>query len=211
MLTLLRQATVSFILVAVTLPVFGGKPKGAPLTKLPTDSIELKNLRIPKPKQPCPNWAWAAVVQMMLDRQNVTTDQEDWIVKAYGGEVCIETAPVLDDIRRIVTENRVQPDGSKVHLEGVVTKDISDIGYLVGTLREQKPLLILFGGRVLVLKSMDYDEYIYPNNQRMFVILKMTMADPLGGEPVIFDAATDDATQIQGAFEVRVGPIQPFQ
>jgi hypothetical protein len=148
---------------------------------------------------------------MMLARQGVDIKQVDWIMKANGGEVCIESTPVLDDVKRVVTGNYVQPDGSKIHISGIVTKGANDVGYLIGSLREERPLLILLGGRVLVLQSLLYDEYIYPNNQRMFEVVKMTLLDPLGGDPVIFDKAADDPGLVQGIFEVRVGPIEPFQ
>ena len=190
---------------------FAGKKHGLSLTKLPTATAEIKSLSIPTAKQKCPNWAWAVTVEMMLARQGVDIKQTDWIMKANGGELCIESTPVLEDVKRVVTGNYVQPDGSKIHISGIVTKGATDVGYLVGSLREERPLLILYGGRVLVLQSMIYDEYIYPNNQRMFDVVKMTLVDPLGGAPVVYEKTNDDPMLVEGIFEVRVGPIEPFQ
>ena len=206
-----RRICIFALLLACAAPAFAGKKAGAAITKLPTKTVEIKALLIPMPKQHCPNWAWAAVVEMMLARQDVTIKQTDWILRANAGELCIETTPDLDEIKRVVTRNYVQPDGSKIHIKGIVTPDATDVGYLVTSVRDQKPLMMLIGGRVLVLQSVDYDEYIYPNNQRMFEIVKMTLIDPFGGKPVIFDKTTDDTSQIGGVFEVRVGPIEPFQ
>lgn len=206
-----RFAILGLLILAAVPAAFAGKKQGLSLTKLPTATVEIKSLKLPHPKQKCPNWAWAVTVEMMLARQGVDIKQSDWILKANGGEVCIESTPVLDDIKHVVDGNYVQPDGSKIHISGLVTKSATDVGYLIGSLREGRPLLILYDGRVLVLQSLLYDEYIYPNNQRMFEVVKMTLLDPLGNDPVIFDKATDDADRVEGIFEVRVGPIEPFQ
>jgi hypothetical protein len=206
-----RGASILVVLLGCSSLALAGKKQGVSLTKRPTASVEIKALKLPQPKQKCPNWAWAATVEMMLARQGVDIKQSDWIVKANGGELCIETTPVLDDIKRVVTGNYVQPDGTKIHLSAIITKDATDVGYLVGSLRDGRPLLILYGGRVLVLQSLLYDEYIYPNNQRMFEAVRLTLLDPLGSDPVIFDKARDDPALVQGIFEVRVGPIEPFQ
>jgi hypothetical protein len=208
---MLRRFAIVAAVLACSLTMQAGKKQGLSLAKLPTATVEIKSLAIPVAKQKCPNWAWAAAVEMMLARQGVDIKQTDWILKANGGELCIETTPVLEDIKRAVQGNYVQPDGSKIHIAGIVTKGAPDVGYLVGSLRDERPLLILYGGRVLVLQSVLYDEYIYPNNQRMFEVVKLTLLDPLGGPPVIFDKATDDPALVEGIFEVRVGPIEPFQ
>lgn len=208
---MLRRPCIVALLLVGMLPAAAEKKTGVAITKLPTKTEEIKALLIPVPKQHCPNWAWAAVVEMMLARQDVTIKQTDWILRANAGELCIETTPDLQQIKRVVTMNYVQPDGSKVHLKGIVTPDASDVGYLVTSVRDQRPLMMLIGGRVLVLQSLDYDEYIYPNNQRMFEIVKMSLLDPFGGKPVVFEKTKDDTSQIGGIFEVRVGPIEPFQ
>ena len=206
-----RFLSILAVMLALTLAGYAGKKPGLSLTKLPTASAEIKSLALQLAKQKCPNWAWAATVEMMLARQDVDIKQTDWILKADGGELCIETKPSLEAIKRVVEGNYVQPDGSKIHITGIVTKEVTDVGYLVGSLREGRPLLILYSGRVLVLKAIVYDEYIYPNNQRMFEVVKMTLLDPFGGDPVIFDKSIDDPNRVEGAFEVRVGPVLPFQ
>ena len=73
----------------------------------------------------------------MLARQDVTIKQTDWILRANAGELCIETTPDLDQIKRVVTMNHVQPDGSKIHIKGIVTPDVTDVGYLVTSVRDQ--------------------------------------------------------------------------
>jgi hypothetical protein len=208
---MLRRVWILAVILASAATTLAGNKSGVAITKLPTKTVDIKALLVPVPKQHCPNWAWAAVVEMMLARQDVTIKQTEWILRANAGELCIETTPDLDQIKRVVTMNHVQPDGSKIHIKGIVNPDATDVGYLVTSVRDQRPLMMLIAGRVLVLQSLDYDEYIYPNNQRMFEIVKMTLLDPFGGKPVVFDKATDDTSQIGGVFEVRVGPIEPFQ
>jgi hypothetical protein len=58
----------------------------------------------------------------------------------------------------------------------------------------------------VLLQSIDYDEYIYPNNQRMFEALKLTLVDPLSDKPIVFEKGTDDLSDLGGVVEVRVGP-----
>jgi hypothetical protein len=148
----------------------------------------------------------------MLARQNVDLKQTYWILKANAGELCIETPVSLNALKRTVDGDYVLLDGRQVHLEGVVTPGAPrDVGYLVGSLREGRPLMMLWQGRPMVLQSMDFDEYIYPNNQRMFEAVRLKLVDPLGDAPVVFEKLNHSMSDLGGVFEVRVGPIEHFR
>src|SRR5215813_11996567 len=195
------------ITVATSLLYAGDKPKGASLVKLPTATAEVKGLEVPRPKQACPNWAWAALLELMLAERDFDLKQTYWVLKAFPGELCVESPVNLDYIRDTVKGDYVLMDGRHVHLSGVVTKGApTDVGYLIANLREGHPLMLLWRGRPVLLQSIDYDEYVYPNDQRMFEALKLTMIDPLDDKPVVFEKGTDAMSDLGGVFEVRVGP-----
>jgi hypothetical protein len=191
--------------------VFAGKKPNATLVKLPPQTVELKDFKAIRAKQPCPNWAWAAIVEMMLAHQDVPDmTQTDWILKANAGEVCIETPVDLESVKRVIDGDYVLLANRKVHIETVVTPGApSDVGYLIQNVQAGNPLLLLWHGRPMAVQAIEYDEYIYPNNQRMYEVLKLTMVDPVTGKTELFDKAKDSPSEIGGALEVRVSPL-PF-
>ncbi len=201
------------LLLLVPVALYGGKPKPHPtLVKLPAAVAEIKGLELPNLKQHCTNWAWAAAIELMLARQDVHLTQDYWVLKANGGEVCVQSLPALDDLKRLVDGNYVLLDGRNIHLEGVVTPGPpQDVGYLIRLMREGRPLLVVYREQVMVLQSVEFDEYIYPNDQRMYEVEKLVMLDPLGDKPVTFDKAKDNPAEIMGVFEVRSGPIEHFK
>lgn len=208
----MHRAVFIFVLLAA-LPCFAGKKPLPTLVKLDPQSVELAALHIPAPKQPCPNWAWAATVQRMLELQGVIDfKQDDLVLKAYAGEVCIETTPDFAALKQKIDGDYTLLDSRKVHIEAVVTPGSPrDVGHLIERLRKGRVLLMLVAGKPLVLQALEYDEYIYPNDQRMFEARKLTFFDPLSGKPVVFEKLKDDAGTIDGIFEVRVGPIEHFR
>ena len=190
----------------------GKKPRPT-LVKQPPKTAEIADLKIPTPKQACPNWAWATAVELMLEKQNVVDyKQTYWILKSAAGELCIETPIDLDQLKHWVDGDYKLMDGSDVHFEGtVVSGPPQDVGYLIRLLQEGRPALVLWRGRPLILQSVEYDEYIYPNNQRMYEARKLTMLDPLAKDPIVFDKTKDDPADLGGVFEVRVGPIEHWR
>ena len=70
------------ILLLAALPLYSDKkPKGAPLVRLPDQSVELTAFWLPIPVQKCTNWAWAVAVEAMLKSQQVAIKQNDWVQK----------------------------------------------------------------------------------------------------------------------------------
>jgi hypothetical protein len=204
-----------FILLfsSIAIPVFAGKKPNPTLVKLPPAVAQIEGLKVPTPQQSCLNWAWAAAVDLMLTRQGVTDfKQSDWILKANGGEVCIDSPIDLNAVKKALDGDYVLLDTRKVHLQtNVILGTPRDMGYFIESLQNGRPLLVLLQGKPLVLQSIEYDEYIYPNNQRMYEARKLTLLDPFGGKPIVFAKLTDDSTDITGVLEVRVGPIEHFR
>lgn len=196
----------AFALTGISLAA-ADKPKGAPLVKLPRKTIEIKDLEVAHPKQPCPNWSWAAALETMLLRQQIDLDQRYWVMKAYPGELCIETPIDLEFIQRLVKGDYVMLDGRKVHIEGVVTRGApTDVGNLIIHVRDGQPLMMLWQGRPVLLQALDYDEYVYPNSQKMYEATKLTLVDPLSGKTIVFEKGTDNMSDLGGVFELQITP-----
>jgi hypothetical protein len=207
------SSVVMLLLLLGASAMAGKKPPRANLVKLPAASAAIESLMVPKAEQKCPNWAWATAIEVMLTRQDVSNmPQSYWVTKAGGGEVCIESPVALDDLKELVEGDYVLPSGNNVHFEGVVNKGApKDVGYLIKSVREGRPLLVIWNDRPLVLQGITFDEYIYPNNQRMFEARQLTLVDPIALETVIFDKEKNDPAEITGTFEVRVGPVEHFR
>lgn len=209
----MRRAAI-LLLVVAAIPLWGGKkPLYPSLVKKPPETAEIAKLTIPKPKQDCPNWAWAAAVQLMLEQQQVPDFKQDyWILKSAGGELCIEKPIDLDQLKQWVDADYVLMDGRHVHLEGVITPGApQDVSHFVDLLKKGRTAMVLWRGRPMLLKALEYDEYIYTNGQRMFEARKLTMIDPLAKDPVVFEKTKGNMDDFGGMFEVNVGPVNPFR
>jgi hypothetical protein len=207
---MVRRLPILASILLFTFPAFAGKKPGATLVKLPPQTVELKNVNLVRPKQPCLNWAWAALVEMMLAKQDAADlKQTDWILRANAGEVCIETPVDLDAIKHVVDGEHVLMNGRTVRFESVVAKGVpNDMGYLIQSLQNGTILMVLWRGRPMLLQSLEYDQYIYPNDQRMYEARKLTFVDPVSGNSEVFEKLNNDASELGGVFEVRVLPVQ---
>lgn len=198
----------AILLICAALPIFAGDKKvySPSLVKKPPQTAEIADLKIPKPQQACPNWAWAAGLELMLEEQKVVDyKQEYWILKSAAGDLCIETAVDLDQLKQWIDGKYKLMDGSDVHFEATVTQGApSDVSHFVQLLKDGRTALVLWKGRPCVLKALEYDEYIYPNGQRMLEARKLTLIDPLEKVPVMFEKGKDDAADIGGVLEVAV-------
>jgi hypothetical protein len=200
-----RLSVLAFALVFI-LPAYPADKKlRAGLVKLPPATAALAELTLVKPKQPCLNWSWASAIQTLLARQKVEVDQTDLILKADLGRLCIDKPVDLFRIKEVLEGLYSLREGGTAGVQVIVTPDApTDVGSLILHMRRSQPLLMTWRGRPLVLQAVEYDEYIYPNSQRMFEVRKLTFADPLGDQPVIFDKLVDDPSEIGGVLDVVV-------
>jgi len=207
------KRAVALLLILTALPLWAKKKPLPTLVKQPPKTAEIADLKVPASKQACPNWAWAAAVELMLEKQSVVDyKQTYWILKSAAGELCIETAIDLDQLKHWVDGDYILMDGNHVHFEGtVVSGPPQDVGYLIQLLQEGRPAMLLWHGHPYVLQGVEYDEYIYPNSQRMYEARKLILLDPLGKDPIVFDKTKDDLSEIGGVFEVNVGPIEHWR
>ncbi len=206
-----RRALILIALLTVSLAA-DKKPKGAPLMKLPPQSINVVTT-VASAAQPCTNYAVAIAIATMLRVQNVSLDQHFWVQKANGGEVCLDPLPDLDHLARSINGIYTLEDGRKVALETEVLPGAPRIpDNVMAPLKNGIPLLILWKSRAYVLHGAVYDEYIYPNGQRMFQMTELKLTDILASakeREVKFTNGTDDPADITAIVRVTATPVDP--
>jgi hypothetical protein len=203
------------LLAALALPLYSDKqPKGAPLMRLLDQTVELTTFWLPTPLQKCTNWAWAVAVEAMLKSQQVAIKQNAWVQKANYGEVCIDAVPKLEALAKVIDGAYVLDDGRHVRLESRYISGAPTVpDDLIAPLRLGQPVLLFWKSRALVVRAATYDEYIYPNGQRMFQIKEMKLVDPLltgKQREFSFVNGRDDPADIGGVFHVVVVPEKQF-
>lgn len=205
-----RRVILAVLLLALSLAA-DKKPKGAPLAMLPDQTADIQNLAVSMAAQPCTNYGWAIAVETMLRIQNVPLDQHFWVQKATGGELCIDPAPDLDRLTRALDGIYTLDDGRKFKLETeVILGAKATPADAIGPLKKGIPVLVFWKSRAYVLRGATFDEYIYPNNQRMYQLKEFRMVDPLakGKErAVAFVNGTDDPAEIAAFVIVTATPV----
>ena len=201
-----------FILLLCSRLVAAGQSKGVPLMKLPPQTIDLADLKLPSAAQACTSYAIAIGIEAMLRVQKVALDQHFWVQKANGGEACVDPLPDLDRLSRDIDGTYTLDDGRKVTLETHIIAGAPTIpDDTIAPLKRGIPLLFLWKGHAYVLHGVVYDEYVYPNGQRMFQITELKMTDPLAPakeREISFKTATDDPAEITAIIRVSAGSVE---
>ena len=191
---------------------------GVPMAHLPLQTVTVPNLAVPAPVQPCANWSWAAAVESILNAQKVSTastlHQTFWIRKTYPGDVCDDRTIAPERLMRTVNGVYVLDALHKVRLESRFTPGAPTIpDDIIAPLRQSRPALLFWKGHAYVLYGVAYDEYIEPNGNRLFELRELKLLDPLltGDKRLLsFVKGTDDASEIDGIFEVIAIPLNPM-
>ncbi len=205
---MVRRVLILVLLACICAPA-GKKPKGAPLVQLPPQTVEIGSLDVPRPAQPCADYAWAAALEAMLRVQDVPLDQHYWVQKAHGGELCVDAQAEVERFPKLIDGTYTLSDGRQVRLEVRAGAGAPMPDDVIVPLREQRPLLLLWNTRSYLINAVQYQEYIYPNGQRMFQILEMRLIDPLArGKEQSFITGRDDPGTIRGFFFVVAAPVE---
>jgi len=174
----------------------------------PGQTAELDGAKLVTARQNCENWAVAAGLETMLRAQDVALDQNFWVMRISGGELCTADVPSAELLSHIVNKEFVLDDGRHVQLElqylgGVPTN--SDA--LIAALKLQKISLLLFHGHVYYLTGATYDEYINRDGSRMFIITELRLANTFPREPgLAFVKGRDNIDDISAVISVNVAP-----
>jgi len=83
----------------------------------PDQTTDLAPAKMSTARQNCENWALAAGLETMLQRQNVTLDQSFWVMRLNGGELCAPEMPSIDALAQVVNKEFVLENGRHVRLE----------------------------------------------------------------------------------------------
>ena len=143
--------------------------------------------------------------------------QTHWVQQANLGEVCVD-APVDLAVHRQAYRPRL-PTGRRQQVPPERTCGRgapSDVGGMISSLRQGRPFILLWNDHPLLVVALTYDEYTYPNGQRMFEVREIDMVDLLYPEDDerrsrTFVKGTDDINEIGGTLEVVSEPIDPFR
>ncbi len=191
------------------------KPQGQPtLLARPNQAVDINGLKVPEPAQKCTNFGWAAGLELMLRQQGVHLDQKYWITKLEGGELCQEQLRPMEELAQAVDGEYQLDSGVKVRLQTKFTAGAPAVlDDMIVSLREGSPWLLVWKGHPYLVDGLVYDEYIGPNNARIFMVKEIKLLDPLAAKDdpqrqVSFVRGRDNLEEIDGTMTVRATPIE---
>jgi hypothetical protein len=157
-------------------------------------------------KQNCENWALAAGVETLLRLQNVPLDQNFWVMRLNGGELCVDTLPTIDALTLVVNKDFVLDDGRHVRLEvRFVPGPPVNIDAVIAGLKLQQLSLLLWRGHPYYLTGITYDERIGRDGTRFFEVKVLRLANTYPKLPgVTFEKGRDNPNEIGGILSVSV-------
>ena len=203
------------MLLLTAVAAFAGDKKPQPtLLARPNQTVEIKGLKVPALAQKCENFGWAAGVELMLRMQGVVLDQRYWVTKMDGGELCITQLRTMEELAKIVDGEYILDVARKVRLRARYTNGAPAVlDDLIVSIREASPWLFLWKGHPYLAYAMTYDEFIGPNNARIFMVREIKLIDPLVSEDdpqrkVSFVRDRDNLAEVDGTMRVQATPIE---
>jgi len=196
--------TVFFLLITLSLQAASQK-QGQRYYLKPAQTADLAaDTKLNTAKQSCENWAMAAGLETMMQRQNVPLDQNFWVMRLNGGELCLDDMPTIDALKLIVNHDFVLDDGRHVRLEiHFEPGPPVNIDPVIEGLKLQQVTLLLWRGHPYYLTGMTYDERIGRDGTRFFEVKEIRLANTYPKMPgVTFQKRRDDPAEIQGILSV---------
>jgi hypothetical protein len=195
---------VFFLLIALSLQAADQK-QGQQYYLKPDQTADLAaDTKLNPAKQNCENWAMAAGLETMLQRQNVPLDQSFWVMRLNGGELCVDDTPTIDALKLVVNRDFVLDNGRHVRLEIQFTPGPPvSIDPVIAGLKLQQVTLLLWRGHPYYLTGLTYDERIGRDGTRYFEVKEIRLANTYAKLPgVTFQKGRDDPAEIQGILSV---------
>jgi len=195
-----------FLVITVSLQAVDQKQQQQFYIK-PDQTADLAaEIKLGTAKQNCENWAMAAGLETMLQRQNVVLDQSFWIMRLNGGELCIDDLPTIDALKLVVNRDFVLDDGRHVRLE--IHFDVGppvNVDPVIAALKSLQVTLLLWRGHPYYLTGVTYDERIGRDGTRFFEVKEIRLANTYPKLPgVTFQKGRDDPAEIQGIMSISV-------
>jgi hypothetical protein len=193
-----------FLLIALPLQAADQK-QGQQYYLKPDQTADLAaDTKLSTAKQSCENWAMAAGLETMLQRQNVSLDQSFWVMRLNGGELCLSDLPAIDALTQAVDKEFVLDDGRHVRLEiHFEPGPPVNVDPVIAGLKQQQVTLLLWRGHPYYLTGVTYDERIGRDGTRFFEVNEIRLANTYPKLPgVTFQKGRDDPAEIQGILSV---------
>jgi hypothetical protein len=194
---------VFFLLIALSL--HADQKQGQQYYLKPDQTADLApDTKLSTAKQSCENWAMAAGLETMLQRQNVSLDQSFWVMRLNGGELCLSDLPAIDALTQAVDKEFVLDDGRHVRLEiHFEPGPPVNVDPVIAGLKQQQVTLLLWRGHPYYLTGVTYDERIGRDGTRFFEVNEIRLANTYPKLPgVTFQKGRDDPAEIQGILSV---------
>jgi hypothetical protein len=175
----------------------------------PDQVVDLDSPKLVMAKQKCENWAVAAGLEAMLQQQNARIEQNFWVMRVYGGELCVDEIPSIDTLSGEVNREFVLDDGRHVRLELHYSPGTpTNTDALIFGLKQQQLSLIFLRGHPFYLTGATYDEHIGRDGSRMYVIKELRMANTFPQQPgIAFVSGRDNMDDIQGIMNLSVSEV----
>jgi hypothetical protein len=199
-------------IVSIALPCFAQKKTSFSLTKVPDQWAQVRGVPEIVADQKCENYAWAASLETILKKENVTLDQKYWIDKLNGGSVCQPSAGSLADLAKLVDGNYILPDGRKFKLQTRYVEGApTSTDRLLTPLAWGRPYIMWWKQHAYVVDGALWDEYVYPSGQKQLEMREIGLIDTFetgDKRKTKFVAGKDQSTDINGIFEVVITPVE---
>ena len=146
----------------------------------------------------------AAGLKTMLRQQNVALDQNFWVMRLNGGELCLSQLPTIEALTRVVNKEFVLDDGRHVRLEIQFTPGPPvSVDPVIAGLKLQQATLLLWRGHPYYLTGLTYDERIGRDGTRFFEVKEIRLANTFAKLPgVTFEKGRDNPNDIQGILSI---------
>ena len=203
----LRSITLLILLLTALLSA-DDKKKQRMLYFKPEQTADLEPAKVITAKQKCENWALAGGLETLFKREGVAFDQNYWVTRLSGAEVCHQELPSPEDFAHAVSQDVVLSDGRHVHLEATLVSGApTDIDAIIAGIKRQQLALLLWHGHPYYLTGVTYDERIGANGWRLFEVRELRLADTFEKLPAAtFQKGRDNADEINGVVTVTVTP-----
>jgi hypothetical protein len=205
-----QTAILFLVLICLAVPFFLGasdKKQQQQYFLKPDQSVDLaSNSKLVTAKQNCENWAVAAGLETMLQQRNVALNQNFWVMRLNGGELCLSDLPTIEALTQTVNKEFVLDDGRHVRLEIHFTPGPPvSIDPVIAGLKLQQISLLLWRGHPYFLTGVSYDERIGRDGTRFFEVKELRLANTFPKLPgVTFEKGRDNPDEIQGILSVAV-------
>jgi hypothetical protein len=200
------QSAVLFFLMALSVQAADKKQQQQYYLK-PDQTADLASgTKMVTAKQNCENWALAAGVETLLRLQSVALDQNFWVMRLNGGELCVDMLPTIEALAQVMNKEFVLDDGRHVRLEvRFVPGPPVNIDAVIAGLKLQQVSLLLWRGHPYYLTGITYDERIGRDGTRFFEVKELRLANTYPKLPgVTFEKGRDNPDEIAGILNVAV-------